>query len=192
MTQPAGSAGQSTNPLENAPNLPYKIAVLVYLYDEQNRLLMLHRLKKPNPGMYSPIGGKVEFHRGESPHECARRETWEEAGLTLDHQDIRLFGIVSERAYQNEHHWLIFLFESIKPIVAADVTRMDFDEGKLQWVPVEEVAGLGNGVGLPETDRRVMWPNAQKHRGGFFMVEIDCSKDPFEFRVVESSPRTNS
>ena len=95
-------------------------------------------------------------------------------------------------AYQNEHHWLIFLFESIKPIVAADVTRMDFDEGKLQWVPVEEVAGLGNGMGLPETDRRVMWPNAQKHRGGFFMVEIDCSIDPFEFRVVESSPRTNS
>ena len=103
-----------------------------------------------------------------------------------------MFGIVSERAYQNEHHWLIFLFESIKPIVASDVTRMDFDEGTLQWVPVEEVAGLGNGSGLPETDRRVMWPNAQKHRGGFFMVEIDCLKDPFEFRLVESSLRTNS
>lgn len=185
MTGPAESAGQPANPLENAPNLPYRIAVLVYLYDEQNRLLMLHRRKPPNPGMYSPIGGKVEFHRGESPHECARRETWEEAGLTIGAQDIRLFGIVSERAYEQEHHWLIFLFESVKPIVAADVTRMEFDEGKLQWVPVEEVDKLG----LPETDQRVMWPNAKKHRGGFFMVEIDCTKQPFDFRVVESAPR---
>ena len=167
-----------------APDLPYRIAVLVYLYDEQDRLLMLHRTKHPNSGMYSPIGGKVEFHRGESPHECARRETLEEAGVQVGYEDIRLFGIVSERAYEQQHHWLIFLFESVTPIAADRVTRMEFDEGRLQWVPLDEVAGLG----LPETDRRVMWPNAQKHRGGFFMVEIDCMKQPFEFRVVESAP----
>lgn len=166
--------------------------MLVYLYDQDDRLLMLHRRKAPNPGKYSPIGGKVEFHRGESPHECALRETREEAGLNLELQDIRLFGIVSERAYEGEHHWMIFLFESVRPVSAEGVRNMEsmgsmeFDEGRLHWIPVEEVANVGMGNGLPETDRRVMWPNARKHRGGFFMVEIDCTKEPFEYRVVES------
>ena len=44
-------------------NLPYRIAVLCYLWnheEDQERLLMLHRAKAPNLGMYSPIGGKVE------------------------------------------------------------------------------------------------------------------------------------
>ncbi len=146
---------------------------------------MLHRVKAPNPGRCSPIGGKVEVTRGESPHECALRETREEAGLTLDYPDLRLNGIVSERAYEGETHWLIFLFESTRPIDPAAVGPMQFDEGRLEWVPVEEVDALP----LPETDRRVMWPSVKAHRGGFFMVQIDCTNDPFEFKVVESEPR---
>ncbi|MSR68975.1 MAG: NUDIX domain-containing protein [Phycisphaerales bacterium] len=170
--------------LATAPELPFKIAVLVYLYDHADRLLMLRRAKPPNPSMYSPIGGKIEFHQGESPHECALREISEEAGLTLDYHDIRLMGVVSERAYQGQHHWMIFLFESVTPVDATHVTRMHFDEGQLEWIPLDRIADLA----LPDTDRRVMWPNAQKHRGGFFMVQIDCTKTPFDFRLVESAP----
>jgi len=40
-------------------DLPYKIAVLCYLYDEHDQLLLLHRLKEPNAGNYSPIGGEI-------------------------------------------------------------------------------------------------------------------------------------
>lgn len=178
----------SARHLVAAPELPFKIAVLVYLYDQEDRLLMLHRAKPPNPSMYSPIGGKIEFHLGESPHECALREISEEAGLTLDYNDIRLMGVVSERAYQGQHHWMIFLFESVKPIDATQVTRMQFDEGRLEWIAIDRIAHLE----LPETDRRVMWPNAQKHRGGFFMVQIDCTKTPFDFRLVESAPALTS
>ena len=170
--------------LDGAPELPFKLAVLVYLYDQENRILMLHRAKPPNPSLHSPIGGKMEFHRGESPHECALREIWEEAGVTLTYDDIRLFGIVSERAYSGEHHWMIYLFESTAPIDSRAVTRMQFDEGRLEWIPVDRVSQLE----LPETDRRVMWPQAQRHRGGFFMVQIDCTKHPFDFRIVESAP----
>ncbi len=180
-TDPTSALAQH---LATAPELPYKLAVLIYLYDHDDRLLMLHRLKPPNPSMCSPIGGKIEFHKGESPHECALREISEEAGLTLDYADIRLCGIVSERAYQGEHHWMIYLFESVKPIDAREVTRMHFDEGRLEWIARDRVALLP----LPETDRRVMWPNVQKHRGGFFMVQIDCTVQPFDFRIVESSP----
>lgn len=163
---------------------PYRVAVLCYVWDERGRLLMLHRRKLPNVDMHSPIGGKLEVTIGESPHECALREIREEAGLELEQGAVRLFGIVSERAYQNEAHWLIFLFETTRPVRAELVTAVDFDEGRLHWVEPERVESLR----IPETDRAVMWPNALRHRGGFFMVEIDCSVDPFAWRVVESRP----
>jgi 8-oxo-dGTP diphosphatase len=162
--------------------LPYKIAVLCYLYDREGRVLMLHRRKMPNAGMYSPIGGKLEIAIGEGPHQCALREIHEEAGLMLAQDDVRLCGIVSERAYQGESHWLIFLFEVTRPIDHAEVAAMDFDEGVMEWVRVQDVAALD----IPLTDRQVMWPNVQAHRGGFFMVHIDCTVTPMTWRVEES------
>lgn len=180
------SSALSPTPAGHA--LPLKVAVLVYLYDDRDRLLILHRVKPPNPGRCSPIGGKVEVTRGESPHECALRETREEAGLTLDYPDLRLMGVVSERAYEGEHHWLIFLFESTRAIDHAKVGPMEFDEGRLEWVPVDAIESLP----LPDTDRRVMWPAVRAHRGGFFMVQIDCTVDPFEYQIVESEPKARA
>ncbi len=162
--------------------LPYKIAVLCYLYDDEDRLLLLHRAKAPNAGMYSPIGGKLDQHTGEGPHGCALREIHEEAGIKLKDSDIRMNGIVSERAYEGETHWLIFLFEVTRPIRHDEIANMNFNEGQLEWVQVEDVAGLD----IPETDREIMWPLVCEHRGGFFMVHIDCSVSPIQWTVQES------
>ena len=162
--------------------LPYKIAVLCYLYDGDGCLLMLHRRKQPNAGMYSPVGGKLEMTEGEGPHECAVREIFEEAGLQVDLHDIRLIGIVSERAYEGQTHWLIFLFEVLRPIGREEVHTMDFEEGRLEWVDVHRVHELP----IPETDRKFMWPLVQEHRGGFFMVHIDCTVQPMVWHVTES------
>ena len=63
--------------------LPFKISVLVFLRDEAGRLLLIQRTKAPNLGCWSPIGGKLEMGLGESPFECAVRETFEETGLLL-------------------------------------------------------------------------------------------------------------
>lgn len=162
--------------------LPYRIAVLCYLYDADGRVLMLHRRKEPNEGMYSPIGGKLDLASGEGPHGCALREINEETGITLDDDDIRMVGIVSEKAYEGRNHWLIFLFEVARPIRHAEITEMDFDEGVLEWIPAEEVSRCD----IPQTDREIMWPLVRQHRGGFFMVHIDCSVQPMQWRVQES------
>lgn len=163
--------------------LPYKIAVLCYLYDADQRVLLLHRLKNPNAGMYSPIGGKLDVTTGEGPHACALREIREEAGVTLRDEEIRLTGIVSERAYEGETHWLIFLFEVTRPIGHEEIAEMSFDEGELEWVPVDRVAEHG----IPETDRKVMWPLIRAHRnGGFFMVHIDCTGEEMDWVIQES------
>ncbi len=161
--------------------MPYKIAVLCYLYDEEGRLLLLHRRKPPNRDMYSPIGGKLEIAEGEGPHDCALREIREEACVVLRHDEIRMISIVSERAYEGEDHWLIFLFEATRPIRHDEIPHSEFEEGRLEWHRVEDVEKLP----IPQTDRDVMWPNVQKHRGGFFMVHIDCSKQPMEPRICE-------
>ena len=87
--------------------------------------------------MYSPIGGKLDVATGEGPHDCAIREIREETGISVEPEALRLTGIVSERAYQGEAHWLIFLFEVIGPI-ARDACQWErFEEGTLEWKPIE-------------------------------------------------------
>lgn len=168
--------------MSGAGALPYKIAVLCYLYDKDECVLMLHRRKQPNAGMYSPIGGKLDAQSGEGPHECAVREIREEAGLQLPLEMVRLAGIVSERAYEGQTHWLIFLYEVQRPVERREITTLDFDEGRLEWVAVSDVERLN----IPETDKKFMWPLVRSHRGGFFMVHIDCTQSPMTWTVVES------
>jgi 8-oxo-dGTP diphosphatase len=166
-------------------DLPHRIAVLCYLYDEEGRVLLLHRRKAPNAGMYSPIGGKLEVSEGESPHDCALREIREEAGLRLGPGDIHLCGIVAERAYEGRTHWLIFLFEVLRPIRAGEIRDMMIDEGSLEWVSAAEVPQRE----IPYTDRHIMWPLVQQNRGGFFAVFIDCSGPQVTWAVQETRSR---
>ena len=165
-----------------AATLPHRVAVLCYLYDHQGRVLLLHRRQSPNIGMYSPVGGKLDLARGEGPHQCALREIREETGIALHHGDLRLMGIVSERAYQGEAHWLIFLFEATRALRPEALRWAEFKEGTLEWTPLEDVARLP----IPRTDRDVMWPLVQSHRGGFFTVHIDWSDEDITWTVHES------
>ncbi|MHC5003229.1 MAG: NUDIX hydrolase [Planctomycetota bacterium] len=163
--------------------LPHKIAVLCYLYDGQDRVLLLHRIREPNAGMYSPIGGKLDRETGESPHACAIREIEEEAGVRVTDDEVRLNGIISEHAYEGRTHWLIFLFEVTRPVGHDEIAAMEMREGVLEWVPREGVESLE----IPETDRSILWPLVARHRGGFFMVDIDCRTEPITWRVQEST-----
>jgi 8-oxo-dGTP diphosphatase len=161
--------------------LPYRIAVLCYLYDDAGRVLLLHRLRDPNAGLYSPIGGKLEVERGESPHDCAVREIHEEAGVKLTVDDIRMCGVVAETAYAGEAHWLLFLYEVSNAVSPDAIASMEIDEGRLEWVAVDRVEELE----IPETDRRVIWPLVCEHRGGFFVVHVDSSGPELEWVVQE-------
>ena len=162
-------------------NLPYRIAVLCYLYDKDDRLLLLHRNKEPNAGNYSPIGGKLEARIGESPHACAIREIHEESGVVVAQKDIRLSGMLAETAYEGETHWLIFLYEVTRSIDTSEITSMEIDEGSLEWVAVNDVESKN----IPNTDREIIWPLVKQHRGGFFAVDIDCTTSPFAWEVKE-------
>lgn len=154
--------------------LPYKIACLCDLRDERGRVLLLRRNKAPNQGLYSPIGGKLDVDLGESPAQCAQREIMEEAGIHVTINRLHLLGMVSEQAYEDRGHWLMFVYSVLDPVW---IEPHDMREGRLDWHEPDEVDGLP----IPESDRLVIWPLMKKHHPrrpgatpGFFAVHIDC------------------
>lgn len=160
--------------------LPYRIAVLCYLFDADGNILLLHRAKPPNFNLLSPIGGKLEIALGESPTQCAIREIDEEAGITLSPDDLSLVGIISERSFENSGHWLLFCFEANKPVV---VQAGQHEEGMLEWHRPDEIPNLQ----IPDTDRELIWPAFFKHHGGgFFMIHIECENGNLSWTIDES------
>ena len=88
--------------------LPYKLACLCDLRDEEGRILLIRRNREPNKGLCSPIGGKLDMATGESPAQCAQREIFEEAGARVPIEQLHLGGLIAEQAYEGKGHWLLF------------------------------------------------------------------------------------
>lgn len=176
----------------STPELPYRIACLCDLRDESGRILLLRRLKAPNQGLCSPIGGKLDVVSGESPAQCAQREILEEAGLSVPIERIHLIGIVSECAFEGKGHWLMFVY---RVLGAVHVPPHDMREGRLEWYTEDEVEHLP----LPETDRKIIWPLMKKAdklgpdgspaaKPGFFAVHIDCRQEQISWTVEQERP----
>jgi 8-oxo-dGTP diphosphatase len=175
--------------MPDATGLPYKIACLCDLRDDRGRVLLLRRLKAPNLGLCSPIGGKLDMHTGESPAQCARREIQEEAGIDVPIERLHLAGLISEAGYEGKGHWLIFYY---RVAGAVWVEPRTMREGELAWFEESAIDALP----LPETDRHVIWPLIRRHeaaaadpdRPPFFAVHIDCT-GPAMRAAVEQSVR---
>lgn len=162
--------------------LSHKLAVLVFLENPAGEHLLLLRAKPPNRGAWSPIGGKLETGLGESPFECAVRETREETGHVITTADLHLFAMIAERAYEGEAHWLLFLFRCRKPIAALPPA---IAEGRFGFYSREAVRNLE----LPETDRNALWPIYDRYRDRFVALRADCAPgQPVRVDVEEIIP----
>ena len=111
-------------------------STLVYLENAAGEYLMLHRVKKKNDINHDKwIGVGGGFEHGESPEECALRETREETGLTLT--DYRYRGIVTfDCAGQETQYMHLFTADRWTGEL------IECDEGDLEWVPKEKVQDL--------------------------------------------------
>ncbi|MSU24937.1 MAG: NUDIX domain-containing protein [Opitutus sp.] len=150
------------------PSLAHKIAVLVFLENSAGDHLLLLRAKPPNLGVWSPIGGKLETTKGESPFECAVRETKEETGHVVTTADLHLFAMIAEKAYEGEAHWLMFLFRCQRPIAGLPPA---ISEGKFGFFSRAAIATLE----IPETDRSALWPIYDQYRDRFVALKADCA-----------------
>jgi 8-oxo-dGTP diphosphatase len=61
-------------------NLSYFRYTLCFL-TRGDQILMLHRLKAPNQGLWNGVGGRLEL--GETPQACMLREVYEETGYQV-------------------------------------------------------------------------------------------------------------
>ncbi len=160
------------------PLLDYKIAVLVFMNNDSGEHLLLLRAKPPNLGSWSPIGGKLETSTGESPFECAIRETHEETGHVITTSDLHLFSMVAEKAYEGAAHWLLFLFKCRRPI---NVLPPVMKEGRFGFFSRNNVSILP----LPETDRTALWPIYDRYHDSFVALRLDCTQGPAAHVEVE-------
>ncbi|AMC01501.1 8-oxo-dGTP diphosphatase [Aerococcus viridans] len=112
------------------------LSTLIYLENDLDQYLMLHRTKKANDvnhGKWIGIGGK--FEHGESPMECLEREVKEEAGQKLKAAVFR--GIVTF-IYADQEPMYIFLYTGQLENNEVGQTR----EGDLAWVDKDKIFDL--------------------------------------------------
>ena len=111
-------------------------STLIYLENESGEYLMLHRVKKKNDINHDKwIGVGGGFEHGESPEECALRETREATGLTLTAYRFR--GIVT---FDCEGQETLYMHLFTATGWTGELT--DCDEGDLEWVPKEKAYAL--------------------------------------------------
>lgn len=165
-----------------SPALSHQLAVLVFLENATGEHLLLLRAKPPNLGVWSPIGGKLETSLGESPFECAVRETREETGHIITTADLHLFAMIAEQAYEGESHWLMFLFRCRKPIGALPPA---ISEGRFGFFSRDAIRALA----IPETDRHALWPIYDQYRDQFVALRADCAPGkPVQVTLEEIIP----
>ena len=154
---------------------------MVFIENQAGEHLLLLRAKPPNLGVWSPIGGKLETAIGESPFECAVRETREEAGLAIAPGDLHLFAMIAEKAYEGESHWLLFLFRCKKAVPALPA---DIGEGRFGFHSRPAIDRLP----IPETDRNALWPIYDRYRDKFVALKADCAPGkPVRVEIEEIS-----
>lgn len=97
--------------------------------EKDGSYLMLHRVKKEqdlNKDKWIGVGGK--FEENESPEDCARREAFEETGLTIGRLSLR--SVVTFVIEEGECEQM-FVFSTTD----FEGNVKDCNEGTLEWVP---------------------------------------------------------
>jgi 8-oxo-dGTP diphosphatase len=122
--------------------MPYTpiVATLGYVMSpDGQRVLMIHRNARQDDqhlGKYNGLGGKME--PGEDIAACMRREIMEEAGIEC--LEMRLRGTLNWPGFgKNGEDWLGFIFVIDRYAGTAFESNA---EGKLEWVPVNELDAL--------------------------------------------------
>ena len=158
---------------------PYRIATLIYAFNQDDEVLLIKRRKPPNQGLWSPFGGKLDTATGESPHMCAARETREELAIAAQPDEFHLTGLVSERGYQDEAHWLMFLYEYLPRLTHLP---KPIDEGEFAFIPRDTIPDLP----IPQTDRDQLWPLFWQHRGKFFVAHCVCTAGGDQWTIEQT------
>ncbi len=147
-------------------------------YLEQNeKYLMLYRNKKKNDlnaGKWVGIGGG--FEQRESPEECAKREIYEETGLTVNELNLR--GIITfDNDMSETEYMFLFTSKSFEGSVTSDC-----NEGDLAWIDKKDILSLN----LWEGDKYFL--KLISEDSPFFSMKLSYSKDKLVSVSINGKP----
>lgn len=97
----------------------------------KDRLLLLKRNREPLKGLWTGVGGKVEFF--EDIRESVVREVQEETGLSVVH--LKCAGILKTILEGTHSSWILFIYTA----VAESELTIRCDEGELKWVLMNQL-----------------------------------------------------
>ena len=120
---------------------------------KQGHLLLLKRKSVHGAGSWSTPGGHLEF--GESPEDCATRETREETGVEIG--TARFLGITNDLFTEADRHyitlWMQGEYQSGTPTIMAPYEMSAVDWFKLDALPRPlflPLQNLVNGNSYPQ------------------------------------------
>ena len=148
---------------------------LIYI-EQDGCYLLLHRVKKEkdvNKDKWIGVGGK--FLPGETPEQCALRETLEETGLTLiapEYRGIVDFESVGWPAEQMHLFWADRFTGDLK----------DCQEGTLEWVPKEKVHEL------PQWEGDRIFLRLLEEKAPFFHLSLSYEGDNLVKAILNEKP----
>jgi 8-oxo-dGTP diphosphatase len=101
--------------------------------------MLLKRLKEPNKGKYTPVGGKLDPF--ESPLSAAIRETGEETGIRVS--NMKFCGLLTETS-PVKYNWINYVYLA----EIEHLTPPFCNDGDLAWIHFDDVLK----VDTPKTD----------------------------------------
>lgn len=135
--------------------LRYRKAARIVIFDENNRVLLIrgHDFSDDDHWWWFTIGGGRES--GETPHQCAIRELYEETGITISADDLvgpvlsrrALFRFRTETCQQDEEFFLCRIPGST-PLSYQGLTELEQDViDELKWWTIDDLeAEVARGV----------------------------------------------
>ncbi|UFH53416.1 NUDIX hydrolase [Spirosoma sp. KNUC1025] len=141
--------------------IPYglKRAAVICVLRNGSRFLLLKRIKDPNKGQYTPVGGKLDPF--ESPLRAAYRETWEETGIKAD--AMKFCGVLTESS-PTAYNWMSYVYVAEIPLLPPPPCN----EGDLEWIEFADVLN----VPTPKTDWYI-YDYLLKNKSFVFDAEYD-------------------
>jgi 8-oxo-dGTP diphosphatase len=91
-----------------------------------------------------------------------------------------LFGYVSEKNYEGNSHWLMFLVD-ILPVVKSLPPKIE--EGYFEFFYRQQI----NDIKIPPTDLQLVWPFFDKRKQGFWGIRADFEKKSPKIKI-EAKP----
>ncbi|AZB10845.1 NUDIX domain-containing protein [Chryseobacterium sp. G0162] len=109
-----------------------RVATLCILRNN-DKFLLLKRLKEPNKDMYVPVGGKIDPF--ENPDDAVVREVMEETGIHITSK--KFCGILTETS-PVKYNWISYVYISDIEFVEPPYCN----EGELQWIDAKDLADI--------------------------------------------------